>query len=347
MQKTITKLPKSQMSIKVSLPAELFESYRAKAVAHAAEHIEIPGFRKGKAPVHMVEAKLVPMAVLEEMADLAVNDHFPKILVEEKIDAIGRPAVEITKLAKDNPLEFTITVAVMPQTKLPDYKKLAAAENAKTADVSVTDEELTEAIKELKKRREHDRIHRSGEEHDHNEFESREFTADLTDEEAKQFGPFESADAFREKYRENIKLEKEGMELQKRRIAILEAIAAGTETEVPDVLVESELEQLIARLKADIAQAGISFEDYLNHIKKSEADLRSDLAPDAEKRAKMELIMAEIAKREEIKLDEETVENETKRLIQTYQDADPLRARAYVTHLLMNEEIFKFLEAQK
>ena len=41
------------------------------------------------------------------------------------------------------------------------------------------------------------------------------------------------------------------------------------------------------------------------------------------------------------------LEEETKRLIQTYQDADPLRARMYVAHMLVNEEIFKFLEAQK
>ncbi len=347
MQKTITKLPKSQMSVQVSLPAEMFEGYRAKAVACAAEHIEIPGFRKGKAPAKLVEEQLAPIAVLEEMAELAVNEHFPKILVEEKIDAIGRPEIKITKIAAGNPLEFTVTFAVLPEVKLPDYKKLAAAENAKSADVSVSDEELESAIKELKKAREHDRIHKAGEEHDHDEFEKQEFTADLTDDEVKQFGPFESAAAFREKFRENIKAEKEAQELQKRRVGTLEAIAAGTETEIPDVLVESELGQLVARLQADIAQAGLKFDDYLSHIKKTEADVREGMRPDAEKRAKMELIMAEIAKRENLKPAEETVESETKRLIQTYQDADPLRARAYVTHLLMNEEIFKFLEAQK
>jgi trigger factor len=100
-------------------------------------------------------------------------------------------------------------------------------------------------------------------------------------------------------------------------------------------------------MKGDIAQAGMEFSQYLTMIKKTEEDMKKDLLPDAEKRAKTELIMMEIAKEEKLEPNKEIVENETKRLIQTYQDADPLRARAYITHMLLNEEIFKFLEAQK
>jgi trigger factor len=117
--------------------------------------------------------------------------------------------------------------------------------------------------------------------------------------------------------------------------------------DLPDVLVENELENLMNRLKADIAQAGIKFEEYLTHIKKTEADIRADMKSDAEKRSKIELIMIKIGETEKLKPTEENIETETKRLIQTYQDADPLRARAYVAHMLLNEEIFKFLEAQK
>lgn len=347
MKKTIKKLPKSELAIDVSIPKETFENYRAKAVAHAVENVELPGFRKGKAPAHLVEKELNQMALLEEMADMAINEHFPKILVDEKIDAIGRPNITITKIAKGDDLEFTATVAVLPEIQLPDYKKIAAKENKNTAEITVTEEELDEAIKELKKAREHNAIHKSGEKHDHAEFEKKEFSAELTDEEVKQFGPFETVADFREKFKANIKNEKTAREVEKHRVATLEALSAETKIELPDVLVENELENLINRLKADIAQAGIPFEEYLKHIKKTEEEIRTEMRPDAEKRSRVELIMMKIAETEKLKPADEAVEEETKRLIQTYQDADPLRARMYVAHMLLNEEIFKFLDAQK
>lgn len=347
MKKTIKKLPKSETAIEVVIPADVFESYRAKAVARAGAEMEFPGFRKGKAPAEVIEKNLVPMALLEEMADLAINEHFPKILVDEKIDAVGRPKIQITKITKGDDLEFTATVAVLPELKLPDYKKIAAKENETVTDNEVNDDELDGAIKELKKARAHDAIHKSGEEHDHAEFEKQEFDSTLTDEYVKQLGPFESVEDFKEKFRENIKMEKDGRDREKRRVAILEAIGEKVEVDLPDVLVESELQNLIARLKADIANAGVPFEEYLKHIKKTEADMANDLRPDAEKRSKMELIMVKIAEAENIKPKDEDVEAETKRLIQTYQDADPFRAAQYVAHMLMNEEIFKFLESQK
>ena len=347
MKHTIKKLPKSEIAIDVTVPKETFEAYREKALARISEHVEVQGFRKGKAPTHMVEKQVVPMALLEEMADMAINEHFPKVLKDEKIDAVGRPAITITKIAKGDDLEFTATVAVLPEVKLPDYKKLAAKENKEGVEVAVSDEELHAAIKELKKARAHDAIHKAGEAHDHEAFEKQEFTHDLTDEDVKAFGPFGTVADFHDKFRENIASEKKSREIEKRRIATLEAIGDATTVEIPDVLVESELENLMNRLQADIAQAGISFEDYLKHIKKTESDIRTDMRPDAEKRAKMELIMMEIAKAEGLKADEANVEVEAKRLMETYTDADPTRARFYIAHMLLNEEIFKFLEKQK
>lgn len=347
MKHKIKKLPKSEIAIEVVVPADVFESYRAKALTRAGEHVAVDGFRKGKVPANILEKEINPMMLLEEMADIAVNEFFPKILKDEKIDAIGRPAITLTKLAKDNDLEFTATVATLPEVKLPDYKKIAAKENKNTEEVTVSDKELEDAIKELKKAREHNRIHQTGEEHDHAEFEKREFDAQLDHDYVKTLGEFESVDAFREKFRENIKGEKLAREVEKRRVAILEKLAEETTIDIPDILIENELENLMNRMKADIAQAGMPFEEYLKHIKKTEADMRKDMTPDAEKRAKTEIIMMEIAKAEKLEPDMKQVEDETKRLMQAYKDADINRARMYVAHMLLNEEILKFLGEQK
>ncbi len=352
MKKTIKKLPKSQLQIEVSIPEDTFESYREKTIKNIGEEMEIDGFRKGKAPMHMVEKNLKPLALLEEMAQSAIAEHLPKIFVEEKIDAIGRPMIQITKIAEKNPLEFTAIVSVFPETKLPDYKKLAAKINKDKKEITVTDEELNKAITELKKVKAHRDIHKDEDndapevaEHVHEELNS--IDASITDEEAKMFGPFENAEEFKNKFRESIKLEEEAREREKNRVAILEDILKDTEMEVPEILVEGEMENLIGRLKMDIEKAGLSFEDYLNHIKKTEEEVRADFLPDAEKRAKMELVMGKIGETENLVAKEEEIEREVKKLMEMYEGADANRARAYVTHLLSNEEIFRFLESQE
>ena len=56
---------------------------------------------------------------------MALSEYYPKILEENKIDAISRPEISITKLARKNPLGFKIKTATMPEMKLPDYKQIA------------------------------------------------------------------------------------------------------------------------------------------------------------------------------------------------------------------------------
>ncbi len=351
MKKTIKKLPKSEVLIEVSVPTEMFEAYRTKALKTIGEHMEIAGFRKGKAPQNMVEKNLKPMALLEEMAELAISEYVPKIFKEEKIDAIGRPKIGITKLAQGNPLEFNVNIAVFPEIEIADYKKHASKVNKNKRVVKVSDEDLDKAIIELKKARAHSEKHKDdkeGEEisHDHTESEAEEvFDALLNDEDVKKFGPFEKVEDFKEKFRANISFEEEAREREKRRIEMLDEILKETNMELPDVLIEGELENLVGRLKMDITNAGLKFEDYLNHIKKTEEDVRKEFLPDAEKRAKMEFVMHKIGEIEKLSPKEDEVEREVKRLMDMYKDADENRAKAYVTHLLSNEEIFRFLES--
>ena len=114
MENTITnygistkKLPKAQLEISAIVPAEVFASYQKKALENIAKNIELPGFRKGHVPEKMLESRIGDAVILEEMAELAISRAYAEILIGEKIDALGRPEVRITKIAKGNPLEFT------------------------------------------------------------------------------------------------------------------------------------------------------------------------------------------------------------------------------------------------
>src|SRR3989338_10290506 len=108
MKVTIKKLPKSELEIEGELEAEIFENYFAKALKKIGETIELDGFRKGKVPENILLSKVPEISILEEMAQMALNEHYPRIVEDEKIDAIGRPEISITKLARKNPLGFKI-----------------------------------------------------------------------------------------------------------------------------------------------------------------------------------------------------------------------------------------------
>ena len=89
---------------------------------------------------------------------------------------------------------------------------------------------------------------------------------------------------------------------------------------------------------------GFTVEDYLAQIKKTEEEIKRDWRGDAEKRAKLEMIIHSISQKENIKPTEEEIEKEVTNIMTMYKDADPVRARAYVENILGNEKVFAFLE---
>ncbi|PIP25006.1 MAG: trigger factor [Candidatus Nealsonbacteria bacterium CG23_combo_of_CG06-09_8_20_14_all_36_12] len=151
MKTTIQKLPKSQIEIFFEIPAEEFKDYFEEAILNLGREIEIEGFRKGKAPKKIIEEKIGPGKVLEEVASLAVKKSYIRAILENKIEAIGRPEIQITKIAKENPLEFKAKVFILPEVNLPDYKKIAL--KIKPKEIPVEEKEVDEAISLLQKSR--------------------------------------------------------------------------------------------------------------------------------------------------------------------------------------------------
>ena len=101
------------------------------------------------------------------------------------------------------------------------------------------------------------------------------------------------------------------------------------------------------QFKADIAQMGLQPDEYLKHIKKTWEELRKEWRPDAEKRAKIQLMLQKISLEEKIEPKKEDVEKEIKNLMEHYKGADPERIKAYVEMVLVNDAVIKFLESQK
>lgn len=144
------KISPTQLTIVVSMPYAELEPLLAKAGEKLSSEIEIEGFRKGKAPYEIVKQKVGEFKILEEAARLCINKNFPKIL--EKIESgefrdksfepVGEPAVAITKLALGEDLEYKITLFLLPQIELPDYKAAAREVIAAKKAPEVTDAEI-------------------------------------------------------------------------------------------------------------------------------------------------------------------------------------------------------------
>jgi FKBP-type peptidyl-prolyl cis-trans isomerase (trigger factor) len=100
-------------------------------------------------------------------------------------------------------------------------------------------------------------------------------------------------------------------------------------------------------MEEDLARANLKIEDYLGHIKKTREDLTKDWTPTAEKRAKLQLVLNAIAKKEDIKADPSLVDHEVSALLERYKDADEERVRIYVMSILMNDAVMKMLEEVK
>ena len=349
---TIKKLEKSEVEIVGNLEWAEFEKYEGKALVAISERLELPGFRKGKAPSNIVRENASEMMILEEMAERALYDAYPKIIEDHKIDAIGRPQIAITKIAKGSDLEFKIVTAVLPEMTLPDYKKMAHDTKVKNpvVEINVDEAEVEKTILDLRKMRaeqarpkhEHED---SEESHDHPEITEAEYP-EFNDDFAKSFGDFANADAFKDKIRSNMKIEKETIEKDKLRMNIVEELLEETKGEIPEVLIESETDKILYKLQADITNMGFKFEDYLAQISKTEAELRTEWRTDAEKRAKLQMIVHTILKNESLNPSEEEIEKEVQNILTMYKDADPVRARAYIENMLENEKVFQFLENQ-
>lgn len=360
---TVEELPDSQVKISGELPFVELESERTPAIVALGKNVTLDGFRTGHVPTPVLEKHLGEMTILGEMAERAVAHAYPHIIEEHEIEAIGQPKIEITKIAPNNPLGLTMIVSVVPKFTLPDYAQIAKEVNQNRPTDEVTDEEVAEQIKDIQKRKQaYEKMQAKAavntEEGDLPTPESEaakvadtetETLPELTDEYAKtlgQPGQFESAEDFKTKIREHLTIEKQQNNAAKHRADITDGIIEKTEITLPQILIDSEVNQMFAQMQEDLERSNLKLDDYLTHIKKTKEDLKAEWTPAAEKRAKLQLVLNEIAKQEKIVPDVARVTEQTKELMERFKDADEHRVRLYVASVLLNEEVMKGLETK-
>ncbi len=366
--KSFTKkdLPDSEVELTGEIPAETVAPYREKALSLLAAELEMPGFRKGHVPSDMALKRIGEIAVLEEAVELFMRDFYPDLVTTHVADAIGRPDIRITKLAPENPVGIVVRTSVYPTIELPKkWKEVGKGVEIETV-ADILDAEVDEALTSI--RRAHAKAQPqqepaqnlssgSGEPGEGSASASAEVSAEekmaipenlpeLNDEFAKSLGKFEGVEDLKQKIKENLKAEKEQKARDSRRGKIVEALLEKVKIDVPSIFVDSELDKIIGQMREDTQRFGLSFEDYLEKVGKTEEQIRADFREQAKKRATLQLTLNKIADEEKIEADQTQVESELKHALEHFPEARPDLVKVHIETVLRNEKVLQMLEAE-
>lgn len=326
----IETLEGSRVNVTVTVASKDFETLFETAKQKVLSTAKLNGFRDGKVPYEAYIKAYGEFGIRQEMGYTAVDKTYLHVIVNEKIEAIGKPEIAILKVTPGEDFEYQITTDILPKVELGEYKKYS--KEIKPEEVTkATEEEVNDAVEELRRMR----INKSE--------DGAEVLPEINEEFLKTVGDFKTIDDLKKRIEENINSEKTWRAEEKRKGQIFEKLISDTKTEVPVSLVENELTKIEERIKADLAQMGVSFEDYLKHMQKTHMDWKESEQENAKKQVILQLALHAISKKEDIKVSEVTVSNEVAHLIQHYPDLDQERAKAYTEEKMNNSLVAEFL----
>ena len=138
----VEKLEKNMAKLTIEADAADFDAAINKAYQKNKNKMNIPGFRKGKAPRKMIEKMYGAGIFYEEAANIVIPDAYAKAVEECDLEIVSQPSIDVTQMEAGKPFIFTAEVAIKPEVKLGTYKGI----EVEKSDVEVTDEEVTAEI---------------------------------------------------------------------------------------------------------------------------------------------------------------------------------------------------------
>jgi len=146
---TVEHIGPTRVKLTVEVPFDELKPDFDRAYKRIAQQVSIPGFRKGKAPARILDARLGRGVVLDEVLNAAVPAKYSEAVSQaEDVKPIGQPNIEVTELADGDKVAFTAEVDVRPEITLPDLAGISVSVD----DVEVTDEQVTEQLDQLRAR---------------------------------------------------------------------------------------------------------------------------------------------------------------------------------------------------
>ena len=138
----------NELKLTFNIPAEVFDEGMKKVYTKTAKYFNIPGFRKGKAPMDMIEKTYGSEIFYEDTFNEIVPEIFEKEVKEQNLEIVSKPDIDIKEIGKGIELVFTAIVQVKPEVKLGKYKGVAVEK----IEYKVTDEDIQKELEQMANR---------------------------------------------------------------------------------------------------------------------------------------------------------------------------------------------------
>lgn len=303
--KTINNLGHSQIEVSVSVPWADLEKLWSDTLIKLGADIEIPGFRKGTAPANLVEQSL-GTKLQEEFLKVAMPAFLIEALKGSTVVPIDYPKYVLTSFQKGGNLDYKATVTNRPEVKVGDYKAIKVG---RPAVKPVGDEDINKVIDDLFKRwklqnpgtsKPSTQPAGSNGSINFNDKAQVEISGDNPDDSFAQAMGALSLTDLRNKIKTDLEANaKYNNELDFEE-AILQEVEKLTSVELPEILIEDELQRMLVSLQRRVADMGLLLDDYLRNQNKTLDQLKREWKPQAEKNVRMELGLADIARAENV-----------------------------------------------
>lgn len=385
----VEKLEKNMAKMTVEVPAEQFEEAIKTAYNKNKNKFNIPGFRKGKAPLAMIEKMYGAGVFFEDAANVVLEKTYGEAADESELEIVSRPEIDIVQIEKGKDFIYTATVAVKPEVTLGEYKGL----EVERAVVEVTDEEVEAELKKVQDQNSRlltieDRAVADGDQvtidfegftdgeafaggkgEDYpltigshsfiGDFEEQligknigddcevnvKFPEDyqavelagkdavfkvaikeikvkelpeLNDEFASEVSDFETLDEYKADVKAKLTESKEKQAATENENRVVQKAVSNASMEIPEPMVEAQIDNMVNDYARRMQGQGISLDQYMKFTGMTIAGLRDQMKPQAIRRIETRLVLEAIARAEAIEIADETVEEELKKMAESY-----------------------------
>ena len=272
MKTEVKKLDSTKREINVTVSGELVKNKFEDVFAEVAKESKVPGFRPGKAPRDVLE-KHYAASVHDQVLKELVPDVYNQAIAAEKLDVIELPQITEVKLDRTN-LSFKATVEVTPEIQVKDYK-----------NKKINFKKIVVSTDEIKKQM--DTIVESHK------------AASLDDKFSRSLG-YPNLVELEKAVERQLFTTKENQERARIENELIENLMKGLEFKLPQGLVNRQTQDMLRSTKLDLAMKGLP----RDKIEEQEKLLLEGIQPEAKKQVKVYLVLAEIAKKENIPIDD-------------------------------------------
>lgn len=301
--KNINKLPKSVAEVDVKVPWLDIAPLWDQTIEQQNQLLDIPGFRKGQAPAEMVEQR-AGAQLQQEFLKVAMPQSLMTALQGTDVLPIDFPNYTNIIFQKGQDLSFKATITTRPQVAVGSYKTIKVQ---RPAQKQITDSDVEKVITDLFTRW---KARTPASPAGGPQTPTGQSTPEVpTDDFAKGVGAQSLMD-LRTKIKTDLEADaKYNNELDYEE-AILQEIEKMTQVDVPEILIQDELNRMLVSLQRRVTDMGMLFEDYLKSQNKTMDSIKAEWRVQAEKNVRMELGLAEVARLENVNITDQELQDE-------------------------------------